>query len=76
MSFVQLIDGMMNNSVPVSLLASWPAHKYTPNAFVKVNNWYLPFENGAGTTAELNGTEDLQLREQMYARILKQIGLA
>jgi hypothetical protein len=76
MSFVQLINDVMNNLVPGSLLAKWSEQRYTPSSFVKVNNWYLPFDGRAETVSELNSTKELQLREKMYAQILKQIGRA
>lgn len=65
----------MDNSTPVSLLASWPEQRHTLTSFVKVNNWYLSFDK-TNAVSEINSAEDLQLREQMYKLILKKIGLA
>lgn len=76
MSFVQLINDMMNSLIPVSLLAKCCDQRVAANSIVKVGNWYLFFNKGTDAVSKLNNTDELQLREQMYARLLKQVGLA
>jgi transmembrane sensor len=64
----------MNNPVSIELLEKYINGKCTPEEVAVVKKWYFSFEDEHDLISDMNLSEERKLEEQIYNRILNNIG--